>query len=136
MLRNGHEVRVQPLLRGLVVVWRNHQLGCAAQITETALVVNDGLGAVGARAADHRHAAIDGLHRFPDHLLPFFHCEGGGLAGGAAADQRGSAVFQLKIHQPPQGFHIHLALPEGRDQRGGSAAEQRLSHDGSPPVRL
>ena len=94
-------------------------------------------GVVGARARDHRNAAVGALHAEAHNLLVLRVAQGGALAGGAAGNQRIDAGFNLPVDQAAVGFVIHFAAcGEGGDQCGGDAFEDGVAHGFVPPVSI
>jgi hypothetical protein len=86
-------------------------------------------GRVGAGPGDHRHAAAGGLHAQLDDALVLLVAQGGGLAGGADRHQAVHAAGDLALDQGHEGFLVHRAVAEWRDQRRNDALERRMSHD-------
>ena len=97
----------------------------------------DGVGdIVRARDGDDRDAVGLALDGIAQHLQMLLARERGFLAGRAHDDERVDALVDLPVDEAAHRLKIYALLGQGRDQRGGRAAEDRvLGHIGLSSLR-
>src|SRR4029453_7411716 len=119
----GHRgiVRVDAVLRGLVVVGRDQQGAGGARLLGGAREAHGLRGGVRAGAGDDRDAAAREADDRLDHCDVLVVAERGGFTRRAAGHQTLHAAGDLRLDQPLERVEIDLAAPERGHQRRQAA---------------
>ena len=107
---NGPEMRVEAVLRRLVVIGHDDKCGIGAGFLGVNGIVDGFGGAVRAGSGDHRHAAAGFLDADFDDALVLVRRQRRAFAGGADRHQAMAALVDLPVDEFPECLLVHLAV--------------------------
>ena len=121
---DGPEVRLEPCLRGLVVVRGHDEDRVGAGGSSRAGPLDRGGRGVASHAREHLRSPSGRLDRERDHALVFDGREGRGFARGSTGDEQSNPTRDLSIDQCPKPRLVHLAGGvEGGDESSAATAQ-------------
>lgn len=107
---DGREVAIDALFVRLVVVRSDDKQSIHADLLVGEALFQHGLGAVGARACDDRHAAANVLDHEAANLVVLLMRHRGALAGGAEREDAVGAVFDLEFDEAVERFEVDASV--------------------------
>src|SRR6266436_9106357 len=116
---------VEPLLRGLVVIGRDHQYCICARLLRMAGELDCLCRRIRPGSRNDRNAPLRLLNTPSDDLPVFLVRERRTLAGCAHRHQTVSALRDLPIHKAAKSLLVERAVAEGGHQRGKRASKAR-----------
>src|SRR5579872_1404121 len=119
------EMRIKPLLRGLVVIGGNNERGIGPGPLRVAGEFDRLGGRVRSGARDHWNPALGDLDRELHHPLMLGMAERRRFAGRAAGHDPMRAFADLPIDKRAKSLLIHGTVAERRDESGDRALEHR-----------
>src|SRR5207249_4671641 len=121
---DGPEVRLEPRLRGLVVVRGHDEDRVGAGGSSRAGPLDRGGGGVAPHAREHLRSPSGRLDRERDDALVFDGREGRGFARGSAGDEQSHPTRNLPLDQRPKPRLVHLAGGVERGDESSAATAQ------------
>ena len=121
-------MRDQPALGGLVVIGRDNQRGCRADLLCEPGQAGGLAGGVAARTGNHRNAACGGFHAYAHHIAVLVMAQGRGLAGCADGHHPCAAHLYMPFHQFLERLFVYLAIGKWCDDRGNRPCKHCCLH--------
>ena len=124
LVGEGHEVAVEALLRGLVVIGIDRKTAVGAGRLGKSVKLQGLAGGIGAGAGDYRDAGVGGLHGDLNHALVLAKIESGRLAGGAGGDEAVDSFGDLELNVFLKLILVEHAIIKRSNQRCEGTLQQ------------
>ena len=130
------EVLDKPFLRRLVVIWADHKYAVCPHELRVLGSPQNALRVVPADTGDDLHAPLGRVYHPTDDLTVLTAGERRVFAGRAAGNNRGGAVFILKLYVPLKLLVIDAGFRKRRDYRGAGTPKKRCFRHNSTSIFL